>query len=652
MPFASILQASKELELVLNPYADVNWSTVDHHKANLHTHTNGHKVLEDGTIIYANGEMIGPDGEQLRGPVEGHTHEWRDPHPDFVEAGGRQAGSDGSLRVDEVIDAYHERGYTILALTDHDRVTWPWKSYSRDPEELGMLAVEGNEITRRVHHFLSLFTDFEPDFTDRPDASAPLAERNAELDNLLAGVAASGGLSVIAHPTRDWPLTLIDDQVGSLDVPMDPDLREITRGDFTAETWFRTEDSGRGILLGNFDAPGVPALNLELHTQNRVRVFLHTPGAAPNVNLNISANSIQVDTRDGEWHHLAVTREGSTVRLYLNGIEVGSSDEGSGMIALGGDVMHIGRDTRTGGTVFNGSLDQVRFWQRALSDSELAAIQDGEVPSSDGLLAYYPFNPAEPIPAAGDFPDEAMLANAAKESAVRAARASSTGKPIVDRSVPPVLKEKGVSRASLRFGSADLADPSAGVPEYVLERYFEIFRESPTTIGMEVLNGTRPHDYPHCRSLWDKILTELMPGRPVWGFANDDMHGRGHLGRDWNIVLTEALDEESVRSALESGAFFFASIRPAGGAAAVESTPEIQAIRHDSGQGTLTAEAVENGQASAEDTYAWIANNGETVEVGPVLNYRSLPSGTRYVRLEVTGQGGVTHSNPFGLAPK
>jgi hypothetical protein len=80
----------------------------------------------------------------------------------------------------------------------------------------------------------------------------------------------------------------------------------------------------------------------------------------------------------------------------------------------------------------------------------------------------------------------------------------------------------------------------------------------------------------------------------------------------------------------------------------VEATPEIRAIRHDAKQSTLTAEATEHGQPSADGAYVWIAN-GETLHIGPVLNYSDLPAATRYVRLEVSGKGGVIHSNPFGF---
>lgn len=98
---------------VANPYHDVKWGTAGQHKANLHTHTKK---------------------------------------------------SDGKLDPASTIDLYREHGYDILALTDHDikgpkKTTWPWSDFDRDADTLGMVAIEGNEISRK-HHLNSLFNSY------------------------------------------------------------------------------------------------------------------------------------------------------------------------------------------------------------------------------------------------------------------------------------------------------------------------------------------------------------------------------------------------------------------------------------------------------------------------------------------------------------
>ena len=132
------LTRAKFGRVTLNPYANADWT--NQHKANLHTHT---------------------------------------------------TESDGALTVAEVIDEYHDAGYTILGLTDHDTSsgdtpTWPWTDFDRDPATLGMVGVKGTEISR-PDDILSYFSDF----------AAAETETAA-----LEGIQAAGGLGVFAHPGR------------------------------------------------------------------------------------------------------------------------------------------------------------------------------------------------------------------------------------------------------------------------------------------------------------------------------------------------------------------------------------------------------------------------------------------------------------------
>ena len=127
---------------IQNPYAGVDWMRYQQHKGNFHTHT---------------------------------------------------TMSDGSGRPQEVIDRYHALGYTILALTDHDTIgteckTCPWPAFDRYPEALGMVTIEGNEISR-VHHIGSYFNDYGDADVDSEDA-------------VIKEIGRRGGLAVLFHPGR------------------------------------------------------------------------------------------------------------------------------------------------------------------------------------------------------------------------------------------------------------------------------------------------------------------------------------------------------------------------------------------------------------------------------------------------------------------
>jgi hypothetical protein len=119
----------------LNPYVAVDWTSWGQHKGNFHTHT--------------------------------------------TEGGGSQTPA-------EVIDEYHSAGYTVLAITDHNNITWPWTDFGRDPNTLGMVAVRGDEYSNSDH--LAAFYEFSV-------SSNNLADGIPHVDG-------SGGLSQINHPGR------------------------------------------------------------------------------------------------------------------------------------------------------------------------------------------------------------------------------------------------------------------------------------------------------------------------------------------------------------------------------------------------------------------------------------------------------------------
>jgi hypothetical protein len=90
----------------------------------------------------------------------------------------------------------------------------------------------------------------------------------------------------------------------------------------------------------------------------------YTSGGAE-VNLE-GAGSIPV----GEWSHLAGTFDGTTMRLYVNGALV-SSTPATGPIDVTDGVLRIGGDNVWQGEYFTGAIDEVRIYNRALSEAEV-----------------------------------------------------------------------------------------------------------------------------------------------------------------------------------------------------------------------------------------------------------------------------------------
>ena len=91
-----------------------------------------------------------------------------------------------------------------------------------------------------------------------------------------------------------------------------------------------------------------------------------------------------------EWHHYAVTFDGTTSRLYYDGQFVTS--EGVTLDTDTHDVW-IGR---WAGSYFNGKIDEVRLWDKALSSATIEAWHnktvDGSHPDYADLKGYYKFD--------------------------------------------------------------------------------------------------------------------------------------------------------------------------------------------------------------------------------------------------------------------
>ena len=185
-------------------------------------------------------------------------------------------------------------------------------------------------------------------------------------------------------------------------VPMTEAMRQVSQGDYTLETWIRTTHRDRGTLMGNHSQAAMDGVvNFELYGTNNVRLYQRNLSGSV-TDLNLLATN--VNTRNGQWHHVAGMRRGSTMVLYVDGQEVGSAVTPLGTYPLSGDYQYLGRDERTT-VAFNGELGAARIWTRALSSSELAGIvalglPGGNAVSRDDLLVEYdlhaPFNASKP----------------------------------------------------------------------------------------------------------------------------------------------------------------------------------------------------------------------------------------------------------------
>ncbi len=114
------------------------------------------------------------------------------------------------------------------------------------------------------------------------------------------------------------------------------------------------------------DSTGGIFLGLQSSGVSFTHVYATGVSTVSNIPTTISNNT---------WYHLAYTWDNSTRggKLYLNGTSIGSVSYAQA-ITIGEYLNSLGTCTKTGYSLFNGSLDDIRLYNRALQPSEISAL--------------------------------------------------------------------------------------------------------------------------------------------------------------------------------------------------------------------------------------------------------------------------------------
>lgn len=185
-----------------------------------------------------------------------------------------------------------------------------------------------------------------------------------------------------------------DSVVGQLDGALDfngtSDYIDIDQafngvGDFTFAAWFRADqavpDTG-DIVSERENASNVQQTQLILTRLNAGKADLRIRNSSGTLNSVTTTQSYD----DGLWHHAVFQREGSTIRIYMNGGAEIVQTTG----AVTGDVVDATNRLRIGAMVgsskfFPGPIDDVRIYNRALSSSEVVSLYSLKIP---GKITY------------------------------------------------------------------------------------------------------------------------------------------------------------------------------------------------------------------------------------------------------------------------
>ena len=158
--------------------------------------------------------------------------------------------------------------------------------------------------------------------------------------------------------------------------------------DFTVSLWFRyTATTGDQPFLW-MGGVGTPQPQVWLRGEpagNHVRALITTRDGATAVHTTSVVTTGAYN--DGQWHHAVLRRGGGQLTLSVDGTAVGTADVAGSVSRNSPFGVHIGQRVDSL-QYLTGSIDEVRVWDRLLTEGELAAPH----PATDGTVLWLPMD--------------------------------------------------------------------------------------------------------------------------------------------------------------------------------------------------------------------------------------------------------------------
>ena len=150
--------------------------------------------------------------------------------------------------------------------------------------------------------------------------------------------------------------------------------------DFSIELWLRTSDSStiQSLLSKRSRCGFASFFDVSIGDGNARKygvVFVALTQNASGANRNVVVSTTRVD--DGDFHHVAVVREGPAAFVYVDGI-LEDSNSSSGITLISNSADFSAGSSPCVGTSgrrhFNGDVDELSVYSRALAPEEIEAI--------------------------------------------------------------------------------------------------------------------------------------------------------------------------------------------------------------------------------------------------------------------------------------
>ena len=133
---------------------------------------------------------------------------------------------------------------------------------------------------------------------------------------------------------------------------------------FTIEAWINSAlDNSDDVIYGN--AWAEPGYHVRVTSENKVRFILIENGSI--------YKGIDSSEFTAEWHHIVAVWNGASVKIYVDGVDDSQEAIENGTVTTITTTANtkIGLDTAPAAHYFNGLIDEVRIWDKALRSEDI-----------------------------------------------------------------------------------------------------------------------------------------------------------------------------------------------------------------------------------------------------------------------------------------
>ncbi len=174
---------------------------------------------------------------------------------------------------------------------------------------------------------------------------------------------------------------------GSSDEVTMGNVLDFSTGDFSLSVWINPPNSNQaGYIIGKREA-GSPYHQYSMFagyingagglvSSKKIGLFFYAGDGAANAQSMYTTN----DVFDGQWHHVSATRSGLTIHIYVDGVDQPLTVVSNTMIVNVTNTGNLTMGRNNDIVYYNGKLDDVRVYNRALSSNEVMAIYQAGTP--------------------------------------------------------------------------------------------------------------------------------------------------------------------------------------------------------------------------------------------------------------------------------